>query len=100
MEQLGNISSEVGRAINRNRRGDKVQCDRALERALELFDITMADSRWRHRLKEIARTREIVCDVFYGDNQYKVSLENLDKYFNQFAYAARLEHEKRLMIYD
>ena len=95
MEQLGNIGSEVGRAIIRQRKGDVEQRDKALERALELFDLTLADSRLRHRLKEITRAREIVCDVFYGENQYNVTLESLDRYFNQFAYAARLEHEIR-----
>ena len=89
MEQLGNIGSDVGRAISWQRRGDKEHRDKALERALELFDLTIVDPRWRYRLHEITRAREVLCDVFYGDNSYGVSFEELEKYFLSFAYAAR-----------
>ena len=89
VEQLANIGSEVGRAINWQKRGDEEQKERALERCLELFDLTVSDSRWRHRLKEITRMREILKDFFYGDNEYKSTAESLDKYFYYFAYAAR-----------
>lgn len=88
-QQLGNIGSEVGRAISWHKKGESSHQDRALERALELFDLTLADPRWRSRLKEIARAREIVCDLFYGANVYGISFEELDRYFLQFAYAAR-----------
>lgn len=90
MEQLGNIGSEVGRVIKREHEGHKEARDRALDRALELFDLTIADPRWKNRLKEILRAREVVCDVFYGDNTYHTSLNSLEKYFLQFGYAARL----------
>ena len=33
----------------------------AVERALELLDLTLADPRWRHRLSEIERARELLC---------------------------------------
>jgi hypothetical protein len=32
--------------------------------------VALADARWRGRLKEIARAREIVCDFLVGDNEY------------------------------
>lgn len=89
MEQLGNIGSEVGRAINWKKRGEKMHQEKALERALELFDLTIRDKRWVKRLKEITRSREIVCDFFYGDNFYQTSPEFLEKYFYYFAFAAR-----------
>lgn len=89
-EQLGNIGSEVGRAVKQQRKGDTAGRDKALERAFDLFDLTISDRRWSARLKEICRVREVVADVFYGQNQYQTSLEELEKYFHQFALASRL----------
>ncbi len=88
MEQLGNIGSEVSRAIKWRGRDEKLFMG-AIERALELFDLTLADPRWRGRLKEICRAREVLCDVVFGDNAYATTLEDLDRYFTQFAIAAR-----------
>lgn len=45
--------------------------------------------RWRGRLKEIARAREVVCDFLVGDNEYGSTAESLDAYFLPFAMAAR-----------
>ncbi|MCA9371213.1 MAG: hypothetical protein KC680_04600 [Candidatus Peregrinibacteria bacterium] len=50
-EQLGNIGSEVGRALS---------------------------------------AREITCDYFVGGNEYSTEGDSLDRYFLQFAQAARL----------
>ena len=61
----------------------------AVDRALELMDLTIEDPRWRKRLKEILRAREVICDRFYGTNEYRTTDELLQKYFLQFALAAR-----------
>ena len=89
MEQLGNIGSEISRAINWQGR-DRKLFDGAVDRALELFDLTLDDPRWVGRRREIARAREVFCDIVFGESQYKTSLQDLLKYFDQFAYAARL----------
>jgi hypothetical protein len=88
-EQLGNIGSEVYRAIRAG--NDTIRYDLAVTRALELFDLTLADPRWRaqKRLKEIARARELFCDSAWGTCEYQTSLEDLDTYFTYFALAAR-----------
>ena len=88
MEQLGNVGSEVSRAAKWRGRDDKLFMG-AIERALELFDLTLADPRWRSRLKEIARAREVLCDTVFGPNSYSTTLDDLDRYFTQFAIAAR-----------
>jgi hypothetical protein len=93
VEQLGNVGSEVGRAVKRHRQGNLEQRDKALERALELLDLTIQDPRWKLRLKEICRAREVLCDVFYGGNQYKSTPEDLEKYFFQFALAAQQQRK-------
>ena len=88
MEQLGNIGSEVSRA----RRAQNINRERfqnAIDRALELFDLTLSDLRWRGRLKEIGRAREVFCDAISGGQEYNSSLIDLEKYFDQFALAAR-----------
>ena len=88
-EQLGNIGSEVGRSINWRKKGDAKRSEGALFRALDLFDLTIADPRLKFRLKEILRAREVVCDHLAGDNEYSSTDESLEKYFMQFALAAR-----------
>ncbi|MBN1482045.1 hypothetical protein EH223_07295 [candidate division KSB1 bacterium] len=40
----------------------------ALERALELTDFLSADARWRNKLKEVRRAREVMA-MFYHDPQ-------------------------------
>ncbi len=90
LEQLGNIGSEVGRAINWKNKANTEQMQRALDRGLELFDLTLADKRLKYsELKEIARAREVVCDFLVGDNEYKSDEKFLNNYFMQFALAAR-----------
>lgn len=89
-EQLGNIGGEVRRAINWKEKKMPQQFKLALERALELFDLTLADKRWAgHRRREIARAREVVCDFLAGDNQYKSDSRGLQKYFDTYALATR-----------
>jgi hypothetical protein len=86
-EQLGNIGSEVSRAIRA--RGDEKRYDAAIVRAFELFYLTIEDPRWGKRLKEVCRAREVFCDAILGGKEYGSTLEDLDRYFTQFAIAAR-----------
>ena len=90
MEQLGNVGTEVARAVRAKEAGNEARAWNALMRALELFDLTIADERWRGpKRREICRAREVVCDFIVGDNEYGSSLESLDSYFIQFAMATR-----------
>ena len=88
-EQLGNVGSEVSRAIRwRSRNPERARA--AFYRALELLDLTLADPRHsRPRLREIARTREVVVDFFDGRNEYHSTGPSLQKYFDAFVLAAR-----------
>ena len=87
-EQLANVGSEVGRMRRWRGRDDRLSTA-AFERALELLDLTLADPRWRARLREIARARELLCDAATGGTEYGTRLEDLDRYFLAFAVAAR-----------
>lgn len=89
-EQLGNVGSEVGRARNWHEKGDFFHRDKALGRAFELLDLTITDIRWiGPRLKELCRVREVLADAFYGNGEYKTTTEDMEKYFYQYALAAR-----------
>jgi len=87
-EQMGNIGSEIHRLVLSQNR-DQGRFDSAFDRALELIDLTLADPRWKKGYKEIARVREVLCDIYFGENQYNTSIEALDNYFFQFGLAAR-----------
>ena len=90
-EQLGNIGSEFERAARAFERGDYERFEKAFERMLELLDLTVEDPKWRtrHRLRELLRLREEVCDVFHGNEVIGTSIETLKKYFLYFGIAAR-----------
>ena len=90
IDQLGNVGSEVDRAIRAHvqRRDDRR--DRALDRALELFDLTAADPRWKlHQRREVLRAREQFCRIFFDETAEPDLPDYLSKYFLQFAVAAR-----------
>jgi hypothetical protein len=86
-EQLGNIGSEVSRAIRA--KGDPEYFWGAIYRALDLFYLTIADPRWRGRLREIVRTKELLCAAAFGSGEYNTTLEDLDRYFTYYALLAR-----------
>ena len=84
-EQLGNIGSEYERAWHWKKQNQPQYFQKAFERMLELLDLTLADQRWHnHRLKELARLREQVCEEFFNTQQSSMS-----KYFLYFATLAR-----------
>ena len=89
-QQLGNVGSEVGRAL-RWRSKNPTIAQGALDRALELIDLTLDDPRHRTsvaRLREICRAREVLLDFVVGTNQYGSTEETLRRYFDAFAVAA------------
>ncbi len=90
VEQLANIGSEVDRTLRARDAGRVDRRDQALARALELFDLTAADARWRgSRRREILRAREYFCRVLLSDPHDTEDAAFLRRYFLQFATAAR-----------
>ena len=90
-EQMANIGSEIGRALNWQEKGPQ-DSKLAFERGLELLDLTIADPKNKKRLKELLRLRETLADYFVFDNVYSSSKDNFNNYFYSFNYAARLGH--------
>ncbi|HEX9580162.1 MAG TPA: hypothetical protein VF970_03575 [Gemmatimonadales bacterium] len=90
LEQLAHIGSEVDRAIRADGEGRVDRRHHAIDRALELFDMTATDARWRGcRLRELRRAREEFCRLFFSDDVPAGSGESLRAYFLAFALAVR-----------
>ena len=89
-EQLGNAGADVGRAIRARESGNELRLASNLARALAQLDLTLADPRWAgHRRREIARAREVVCDLLAGDNAYDSSPVSVERWFMAYAVEAR-----------
>ncbi len=82
-EQLANIGSEVGRTAKWQNRDRKI-FDGAVARALELFNLTLEDQRWKGRLLEIGRLKEFFCDGVLNGEEYGTTLSSLESYFLPF----------------
>ncbi|HEX6051307.1 MAG TPA: hypothetical protein VFZ21_18630 [Gemmatimonadaceae bacterium] len=90
VEQLANVGSEVERAIRAHASANETRWVHAQARALELFDLTAADDRWRGpRRREILRAREEFCRLFHAADVPPHSAAGLRRYFLAFATAAR-----------
>ncbi|MBU2495056.1 MAG: hypothetical protein KJ935_00925 [Candidatus Omnitrophica bacterium] len=88
-EQMANIGSEVERALNWKSKNNVDYSQKAFERALELIDLTLENTKSFTRLKEIARAREALVDYFFGTNQFRSTERLWRSYFLPFTYAAR-----------
>ena len=87
--QMGNIGSEVSRALKNQSKPSRFQG--AFNRALELFDLTIDDLAQKQqpsRLREVCRAREEFCDYFNG-NSIGTDPQKIQKYYDQFAILAR-----------
>ncbi|MDR0957277.1 MAG: hypothetical protein LBM09_01715 [Candidatus Nomurabacteria bacterium] len=86
--RMGNIGSEVGRAINAHRRKNFDSQNAAIDRALDLFDATTDVEKNLSRRREILRARDQFLALFF-DNNF-ADADNLEKYFTEFAIAERI----------
>lgn len=88
--QMGNIGSEVSRALKWTEKGNQARADKAIDRALELFDFTIEANRDNHfRLTEILKAREEFCDYFFNDNSYNTDPVKMQKYYDGFVIMMR-----------
>ena len=89
LEQMAHVGSEVERALNWRAKHHAPYAQRAFERALELLDLTLANTRGAARLRELARVRETLADYFVGRNACGSTEASWRSYFLPFAHAAR-----------
>lgn len=92
LEQMANVGSEVERALNWRAKNNSSYCQRAVDRALELVDLTLETVTTFSRLRELARMREALVDYFFGSNQFISTEAVWKKYFMSFTYACRKNH--------
>ena len=94
---MANIGSEVERAIRSHGAGKSSRFESAFDRALELFDLTGTDPRWRGgRRREILRAREEFCRLFFDPEVPGNSADGLRRYFFHFALLAQeARHNRR-----
>ena len=90
LEQMGNIGSEVGRAINAQRRGKPERAQGAIDRAVDLFNATVEVlvRQRSHRVREVLRARDEFLRLFY-DGTFDEDADALQRYFDAFAVASR-----------
>lgn len=95
-EQMGNIGSEVFRALSFLEREDKVSLENSRLRVLGLLEMSLQDPRWIHgpKLREIARLHEVLVDSLFDQGIYKVTPEEWQDYFLPFAIKARRKGDK------
>ena len=88
--QMGNIGSEVGRALSAKRQGNMDRCQAAFYRGLDLIDETAGlwAARRQTGLRELLYARELFAESVTTDNVDST----LEAYFMQFAIAARRNH--------
>jgi hypothetical protein len=87
--QMGNIYSEIGRSFKSTSDEDR---DMAVARAIDLFDATaLSLSKTKSpKLKEVLRAKEEFLNIMSNKALPQAGMQSLDKYFMQFAVAARL----------
>lgn len=91
--QMGNIGSEVSRALKWAEKGNQSRADKAIDRALELFDFTIEANVKNHaRLTEILKAREEFCDYFFNHNSYQTNPATMQRYYDGFAMMMQLHH--------
>jgi len=86
--QMGNIGSEVGRALQAKESGRQQDMEAAFQRGLDLFDATLdaPSVAFPGRKREVTRAREQFTQVITTDARN----EGLEQYFMEFATAARM----------
>jgi len=86
-EQMGNIGSEVGRALAAKRRGDEARMMGALYRGVDLLNATVMVwlQRKSPRVQEILTAREQFKEAILTDKDDP----KLEDYFMWFAFVAR-----------
>lgn len=83
--QMGNIGSEVFRSLKWAEKKNEARMNKAIDRALELFDFTIEANVKEHaRLTEILKAREEFCDYFFGGNSYHTDPKKMQKYYDGF----------------
>lgn len=81
--QMGNIGSEVSRSLSAKNAGKESRMNSAIDRTLELFDLSLACNH-DTKLSELCRAREEFCDYFFGGNSFNTDPAKMQRYYDSF----------------
>jgi hypothetical protein len=90
--QMGNIYSEVGRSFKSMNNIKSEEHQAAVARAIDLFDATVEVlvQKKSPKVREVLRAKEVYLDLVNNRHASPRAIRDLDRYFMQFAHAARL----------
>ena len=84
--QISNVGSEVHRALNWRKSGNKQREAAFCKKAIEFLNIMKSDPKNKHRLGELDACIEELQDFFLGNNDYQTTEETLIRYYDAFLY--------------
>lgn len=76
-DQILNIAAEFARAKYWLSKDDVDEVKNCLNRAFELIDLTIADSKWSRGLKELLRFRGLLAEFYIADNPSEHNFKQL-----------------------
>ena len=90
--QMGNIYSEVGRSFRTREQVNAKDHNEAVARAIDLFDATIRtlNDKKSPKAREVSLAKEQFLLTVNDNNASQESIQGLDRYFMQFAVAARI----------
>ena len=88
-QQIGNIASELSRAIRFKDQNDVERMNFSLWRLLELLGLTIDDQKNKFRLRELCRFKELISDWYCQTHEYEFNPESLKRYSLGFVMLAR-----------
>ena len=83
-EQISNVGSEVGRAINWKNKGNEKRKEGFCFKAIDYLQLTIEDPKNYHRIGELIFCIRELQDYFLGGNYYNTTDEMLKKYYDAF----------------
>lgn len=92
-EQLVYIGFDVEMAIDLRKNGDKKECNAAIDRALELLELSIIDPQNVKRLRELNGIKIALLDDFRGNNECQSTDEAWHKYFACFRHLVNANKE-------
>ncbi len=96
-EQLANVGSEFSRAFQAKKNGKPERFTPALERMLELLNLTLMDPRWPlGRKREVARLKENILTHLCSDPPNLDAISALDRYFYYFGVTRQIENSIKI----
>jgi hypothetical protein len=93
LDQMANIGAEVGRSFNARRSHREERFWAALQRALDLFEVTALVNRGSgsYRMREVARWKEEFLRVATANEFCEDEARRIEIYFLQLGVASRLK---------